>query len=213
VKLNDKKLLIPLLLLLNIFLASVILFIYSATESINASKIITADNKHVIPSLPKELSEKFNVSSRAYIIYDPESRTTLLGKNEKLRFAPASAAKIMTAIIALEYYDLNQVLTARNVYEVDGSKMKLVEGEQIAVKNLLYGLMLPSGNDAAHVIAQSFPGGKEAFVEKMNEKAKELGLSNTPILNLLTLQDTMIITIRQHLILRGLVLMQLKTKT
>ena len=178
-KLNDKKLLIPLLLLFNIFFAVLILFVYSQTAKLNPSKWQSAGDKYSIPTLPRELSDKITVASRAYIIYDSLSRTILLGKNEKLRFAPASTVKIMTAIIALEYFDKNQVLYAQGLDAVEGSKMKLVDGEQITVANLLYGLMLPSGNDAAYVFAQNFPGGTFAFVKKMNEKAVKLGLSNT----------------------------------
>lgn len=119
------------------------------------------------------------VGSRAYIVYDPTSRMVMNGKNEYLQFAPASSTKMMTALVALDFYQLNDVIVARNVGVVKGSKMNLIEGEAMTVGDLLYGLMLPSGNDAAYVLAQNYPGGQTAFVQKMNEKAQELGLKNT----------------------------------
>jgi D-alanyl-D-alanine carboxypeptidase len=85
----------------------------------------------------------------------------------------------MTALIAIEEYPLDKILTAEGVSAITGSKMKLEEGETITVENLLYGLMLPSGNDAAHVLSENYPGGKEAFVKRMNVRARNLRLENT----------------------------------
>lgn len=120
-----------------------------------------------------------NPNGKAIIVYEILSRVVVFGKNENLRFAPASTAKIMTAIIVLENYPLGSVLKAENVGRFEGSKMNLVESEEITVQNLLYGLLLPSGNDAAHVLAENFPGGETAFIKEMNNKAKELNLENT----------------------------------
>ena len=128
--------------------------------------------------LNKEV-EDIQVNSRAFIIYDPKSRSTIVGKNEHLRFAPASTVKIMTALIAIEEYPLDKIFTAEGIGAITGSKMDLEEGEKITVENLLYGLMLPSGNDAAYMLAQNYPGGREQFVKRMNEKTRELKLENT----------------------------------
>jgi len=70
-------------------------------------------------------------------------------------------------------------LTVANIETVEGSKMNLVNGEKITVLNLLYGMMLPSGNDAAYTIAKNYPGGVEGFVGAMNKQAHDLQLSNT----------------------------------
>ena len=180
---SDQKILIPVLLFVNIFLFAAVILIHAGINKISTQTISGLDDTYSIPYLPRQVSDQIKVGSRAYIIYDSKSRAAIIGKNEKLRFAPASSVKIMTAIIALEYYDPEQVLTAENLNVVEGSKMKLVEGEKITVINLLYGLMLPSGNDAAYVLAQNFPGGMEAYVKKMNEKAKELDLQNTKFID------------------------------
>jgi D-alanyl-D-alanine carboxypeptidase len=97
------------------------------------------------------------------------------------RRAPASTTKIMTAILALENADPNM----HTVSEVDGSTMVgssvmgLRPGVDISMNDLVYGLMLPSGNDAALEIARAVDGDRNAFVERMNRKAAELGLDNT----------------------------------
>lgn len=118
--------------------------------------------------------------SKALVVYDAGDKVFLLSKNPNLRFSPASTVKIMTALVALEYYDLKTVLTVYSLPEnSDSSKMGLFLNEKITVLNLLYGMLLPSGSDAADVLASEFPGGKKAFVMRMNEKAKSLGLFNT----------------------------------
>jgi len=172
------KHIIGLLLILNFLIFSVVVFLLL---EIKRNEVFNIKIDTTQPALP-ELSEgikKIDVSSRAYIIYDPGSRSIISGKNEKLRFSPASSTKIMTAIIALEEYKLEDVVTAVGLEDIDGSKMELIEGEKITVENLLYGLMLPSGNDAAHILASHYKGGEFSFVARMNEKAKELSLLNT----------------------------------
>lgn len=122
---------------------------------------------------------ELNLSAKSAIIYEKDSRVVVFKKDENFRFSPASTTKIMTAIVALSHYELDQVLTVPDLSLVKGSKMGLFENEKITFKNLLYGLLLPSGNDAAYTLAYNFPGGEEAFIKKMNEKAKDLKLFNT----------------------------------
>ncbi len=130
-------------------------------------------------SLPYFYGPVLPISSYSYAVYEKGSRSLVLAKNENLRFSPASTTKIMTAIVALDYYPLDKVLQVNKEYLVEGSKMKLVGGEQISVENLLYGMLLPSGNDAAHVLSNNYPGGEQAFINAMNKKAQELKLKNT----------------------------------
>lgn len=119
-------------------------------------------------------------SAKALMVYDATAKVPLLSKNQNLRFSPASTAKIMTALIALEHYKLDTVLNAKSFSEnPDISKMGLFLGEKMSVLNLLYGMLLPSGSDAAEVLARNYPGGTSAFVARMNEKAHELALTNT----------------------------------
>lgn len=118
------------------------------------------------------------ISAQGAVVIDKSSQVVLYEKNSKLRFSPASTTKIMTAIVALENYNLDDTLT---VYKsnVEGTNQKLMLNEKIKLEDLLYAMMLPSSNDAAQAIADNFPGGESAFVAMMNKKAKELYLDNT----------------------------------
>lgn len=119
-----------------------------------------------------------STSAQAYIILDNNSQTILISKNEHLRFSMASTTKIMTALTALESFKLDDILTVKEA-RVEGSKVGLVWGEKMSLENLLYGMLLPSGNDAAVTIAQNYIGGEKAFIEKMNQNARNLHLVNT----------------------------------
>lgn len=118
------------------------------------------------------------LSARSIVVMDVDSAVVLYQKNPDLPLLPASTTKIMTAIVALENYSLDQVLTVGNL-EKNGQVIKLLPGEQVTVENLLYGVLVASGNDAAQVLASYFPGGQPAFVAAMNQKAQELNLANT----------------------------------
>lgn len=118
------------------------------------------------------------ISAQGAIVIDRDSLVTIYEKNPHLRFSPASTTKIMTALVALEHFNLNDIL---NVYDdsVVGASMNLTRNEKLRFEDLLYAMMLPSANDAAQAIADNYPGGEKAFVMQMNKKAKELGLKNT----------------------------------
>lgn len=165
------------LLLINLILLSAIFYF---TFKINQDSIVAIPeiSQNVGLSLASNLAD-LNVLSKAYIIYDPTERVIVAGKNQFLRFSPASTAKIMAATIVLENYSTGDIIAANNMNKVEGSKMNLVEGERMSVGNLLYGMMLPSGNDAAYTLAENFNGGFDNFVAMMNQKAQELNLSNT----------------------------------
>jgi D-alanyl-D-alanine carboxypeptidase len=126
-----------------------------------------------------EINHPIDISAKAFIVYEKDSRVVVRGRAENLRFSPASTIKIMSALVAMEHYRLDTVLTVQNLQVGDGSVMKLYNGERITVENLLYGLMLPSGNDAAQTLARNYPGGEVAFVKRMNEKADELAMTNS----------------------------------
>ena len=118
--------------------------------------------------------------SRAVVVYDRTSKTVIYGKNENDVRAMASTTKIMTAIILLENADLSQTVeVSKHAANTGGSRLGLKTGDKITLKDLLYGLMLCSGNDAAVQIAETVGGSVEGFAEMMNKKAQELGLKNT----------------------------------
>ena len=122
------------------------------------------------------------LSARSAIVVDLDSKALLFQKNPDLKLLPASTTKIMTALIALEEYDLDDVVTVNSV-NVEGQTMELEFGEKITVENLLYGLLVQSGNDAAVALAQHYPGGEEEFIKAMNNKLKELNLHDTQFQN------------------------------
>lgn len=122
------------------------------------------------------------LSAKSVMILDADSGVTLFEKEPDLRLLPASTTKVMTGLIALEHYRPDQILTIGNS-KIDGSVIGLFLGEQLTVDNLLYGLLVGSGNDAAQVLAENFPQGVLGFVWAMNQKAKELGLKDTHFTN------------------------------
>lgn len=126
-----------------------------------------------VTALPK-------TNSRRYIVYDRISKSMIIGKNEDVKSAMASTTKIMTSIVILEKADLDEMVTvSAKAGGTGGSRLGLKKGDMASVKNLLYGLMLRSGNDAAVALAEHVGGSVKEFAELMNEKASELGLTNT----------------------------------
>lgn len=129
-----------------------------------------------------------NISAEGALVMDDESKTIIYGKNPNLRFSMASTTKIMTALTALSYFKDDDILTVKS--KASGSLVGFTVGEQVSFSNLLYGMLLPSGNDAALTIAQNYPGGLTAFVAKMNENALRYHLSNTNFADPAGLLDT-----------------------
>lgn len=124
------------------------------------------------------------VSAQAYILYDAESDVVLAASNAEARLPCASTTKIMTALVVLETLPLDTcvTITAEQV-RVEGSRMYLRDGETVTVSDLLYGLLLASGNDAALALAEAAAGSTEQFAAQMNRKAAELGLKHTHFTN------------------------------
>lgn len=118
------------------------------------------------------------ISAQGAVVLDKDSQVVLFEKNSKIRFSPASTTKIMSALVALEYYKPGDLLT---IYRsnVEGTTLKLIQGDKLTFENLLYAMMLPSSNDATLAIAENYPGGEDAFVARMNEKARVYHLVDT----------------------------------
>lgn len=123
------------------------------------------------------------VSAQSALVLEKESGRVLYQKNSDSRLPMASTTKIMTAIVAIEQGDTSaEVEITDTAAGIEGSSMYLEAGEKMTLEELLYGLMLSSGNDAAVAIAEHF-GGNDAFVELMNQKAAEIGAKNTHFSN------------------------------
>lgn len=124
--------------------------------------------------------ENPEINARSAIVMDFDSGRVLFEKNAYIKRPMASTTKVMTAIVALENCDLNEVVTvSRNAALVQGSTINLTTGEILTMKELMYGLLLRSGNDAAVAIAEHIGGSVDGFIQRMNEKAKEIGAYNT----------------------------------
>lgn len=121
-------------------------------------------------------------------LLDADTGNVLANVNGDQQLPMASTTKIMTAIIALEKGDLNQIVTIKQdaldeVKKNNGSTANLVVGDQISLRDLLYGLMLPSGDDAAIAVANAVSGSPAAFVTLMNQYAQRLHLAHTHYIN------------------------------
>lgn len=139
-----------------------------------------ADFENTVEVTAANVSELQKTNSRRYIVYDRISKSMIIGKNEDVKSAMASTTKIMTTIVILEKTDLDETVTvSAKAGGTGGSRLGLKRGDKASVRDLLYGLMLRSGNDAAVALAEHVGGSVKEFAELMNEKAIELGLTNT----------------------------------
>lgn len=125
-------------------------------------------NRHLNPEL----------SAEGVYIVDLDSFTPIFEKNSRVKFFPASTTKIITALTAFDYYKLDDILSVKRATD-EGQIIDLIKGEKMNFENLLYGLLVGSGNDAAYTLADNYPGGVEKFIEEMNIKTKSLKMNDS----------------------------------
>lgn len=147
--------------------------IYVPTQRVTAG---SAQSVTTVPSLPA-------ISAEAYLLYDLATNQLLFTHNIHAPLAPASLTKLMTALLVLEQADLTAEVTIQGSDLVGGATMRLRAGETLTVEELLWGLLIPSGNDAATALARHVAGSATAFVELMNQRAEALGLAATHFVN------------------------------
>lgn len=124
------------------------------------------------------------ISAKAAVSYDLSTNTLLFDKNIGKKLPIASLTKIMTAIIALENgKESDTIEITESAAAIGEDSMGLSQNERVTVKELLYGLFLNSGNDAAEALSQASPFGRANFIYRMNKKAEDLGLSSTHFTN------------------------------
>lgn len=125
-----------------------------------------------------------DVSAKAAVLIEASTGRVISAKNADVRLPMASTTKIMTALVAIESCDVSTVVTIpAEAVGIEGSSIYLSEGEQLTIEDLLYALLLASANDAAAAIAIEVGGSIEGFAEMMNEKALDMGLSDTHFTN------------------------------
>lgn len=139
-----------------------------------------------LPSLNDKVATNLQapqISAESALIYDTTTKQVLYSKNPQERLPMASLTKIMTAIVAMENKKKNNVYAVTKPDLVGEDSMGLDVGEKLSLSDLLYGLILSSGNDAAETLATNFSKGRNAFIKAMNQKVKTLGLSGTNFTN------------------------------
>lgn len=179
-----KRILLEILFVSIPFILIASLFVVRAKDEVVEKTLFTQNIKpykteHAI--LPYPLLDKSkipDISAHAALIMDDASRVVLFDKNPRFRFSMASTTKLMTALVGLDYFKLNDVLTIKR-NGVEGAVVGFPPGEQVLFQDLLYAMLLPSGNDAAFGIADNYPGGVASFITAMNNKARELHLNET----------------------------------
>lgn len=154
---------------------------------------ITNGCRTVEGQVPLAGSERLLETAQAVFLYERTTETVIYSYCADIRLAPGSLSKIMTAMIALEEGDLDDVITVstREISQlpVGAITAKLREGEQVTLRDLLYCLILSSANDAALLIAAYIDGNEAAFVERMNRRALEIGCTDTYFTNCHGLDD------------------------
>lgn len=161
------------------------LFSYNRTL-FNKKEVKTVNKIHPVPYQKNQFYRPLTSAEGLYVV-DLPSFTPLLEKNKHSRFLPASTVKIITALVAYDIYKPEQIITVkRTIYE--GQLMELQIGEKVTVENLLYGILVHSGNDAAYVLADNY--GYKKFIGLMNKKASDLKMINTKFSDSAGLEET-----------------------
>ena len=121
-----------------------------------------------------------STSAKAAAVINGDTGELIYAQNADEKLPMASTTKIMTALLLCEHGELQKEITVTaDMLRVEGSSMGLLAGDRVTYHDLLYGMMLASGNDAANVTAIALGGTVEKFTEMMNNRARELGLENT----------------------------------
>jgi D-alanyl-D-alanine carboxypeptidase len=175
-------------------------YFYQASDATNAQKVIASplpsdspppselgvQTEFWIPNLTQAESREHlpKITAESAISYDLTDGKLIFAKNIKSKLPMASLTKIMTATIALQNMKPDTKLkVSQNAAQIGENSMGLTESEKLALSDLLYGLLLASGNDAAETIAEESTYGRDLFVYMMNKKAEELGLTATRFTN------------------------------
>ena len=182
---NRPKIIFPVSLILGVSLLSYIIRLNLPSTSPTQPQVLAVSSEQIqilptptptakpLPSIPQ-------IDAKSFVIKKMSS-DTIIGKDVDTRLPPASTTKMMTALTAVSLYPLDKVITVGKPYQV-GVTIGLMENEQITIENLLYGLLLESGNDVAMAIAGGVDK-SDQFISVMNQKVSELGLLNTQFVN------------------------------
>ncbi len=130
------------------------------------------------------------VSAESAVLMCANNGEILFSRNADRQLSMASTTKIMTSLIALEYaMPETEVVVTKEMVSVEGTSMGLMPGDSVSLKELVYGMLLQSGNDAANTVAYIIGGGPDGFAKLMNERAREIGMENTNFVTASGLDD------------------------
>lgn len=189
-----------------LLLSSIIISSPKIDAEIPTEKSVLGTKKLAVSDLPVLVQTKTFplLSAQGVLAVDLDSGVVLYEKDADRPLLPASTTKIVTALTALDEYDLDEILTIKEP-SVQGQKMGLVPGEQISVNDLIQGMLIYSANDAAEVLARQYPQGRDAFIAKMNKKAYELAMYDSLFVNPSGLEDIGHLSTARDLTRAGLV--------
>lgn len=156
-------------------------------EDTQSNSAVTSGSFSLDASIPMLVTDKLVDNVRSAVVYEVNSQTLMYAWNPDVQMYPASLVKIMTALIAVEKGNMEEIVTvsqgALSAVASDAVSAKLIADEKITLEDLLYCLLLGSANDAAAVIAEYISGSQGAFVDVMNQYAQEIGCSATHFTN------------------------------
>jgi len=190
-KKKRKNLLICTLFVISLLMSDIMAFAGNTETDINSAETNAAEtDADTTEDNAEETSTKWpagpEVVAEAAIVMETSTGTILYEKNIDEQLYPASITKVMTALLAVENCEMDEIVTVSHdaVYMEDkGTHIALDEGEELTVEQCLYAVMLASANDAAYALAEHVGGTIEDFIEMMNKKADELGCENTNFTN------------------------------
>lgn len=162
---------------LSIIAFPLLLFICSLTLDVDSA------------SARRKRSRKAVIPYRSILLLEANTGRALKAKNERLPTKPASIVKMMTALIAMEQINRNIIhldeiiTTSRSASRIGGQQVYLKQGEKFSLRDLMKSIIISSANDSSYAVAEHIAGDAEAFVELMNQRAKELGMTNTHFVN------------------------------
>lgn len=167
--------------------------VFEIPDNVTGDASITSGCSTIDGMQPLVTDSSIAKTAKGAFLYDMATGTVLYAKNPDAKLYPASLTKVMTALVALERADLNEMVTVSVAavadMDPDATLADLVPGEEMSIENLLYCLLVESANDAGAVIAEHVAGSHAAFAELMNQKAVELGCTGTHFTNAHGLHD------------------------
>ena len=171
-----------------LFLNILLLPVSAAQVDLQTGAVLTGGNCSGLDADSALLgTDKIVDNAQAVFLYDRGTETLMYALNPDEQIAPSSLVKLMTALIAVESCDLQETVKVRGAtvesLPAGAAAVELVDGEQLSLNDLLYCMLVGSANDAAAVIADHISGSQDAFVEKMNARARELGCTGTNFKN------------------------------